>query len=369
MSGEIRSIQATGMKYQFFTLLTATGFWISLLAMPFDALAQRVINVNPDINAENVTPDASIYGQFETDDSTAIDVSSVEIYVNGDEVTDRSTITPTFFSYRPLQALPSGPVTIRVEFEDAEGVRRVVRWSFTVQQPRAALEISSITHNAAGTLLGPDATLLVTMNGTPGADGSVLLVEDGETVRELDTQETSRGVYVARLTVAEGDRVDEGVVVGRLANQGQVTYAVASQPVAFNPSAVGIVAAPETVEDNTDELTSTESGATAAMSLKPTFTSHDDGDAVRGRSFTIAGTTRPNASVDLNVTATASVLGLVNFGGTIVERTLTADDEGEFELQVSVPRIATAGTEYTIRAIARSDSETSEPTEITLTQE
>ncbi len=360
------------MKPFFLTLLATAGCWISLLSVPVVVLAQRVINVNPEINADNVVPDVSISGQFETSGSTTIDLESVEIYVNGDEVTNQSTITRNFFSYRPTQALPSGSVAVRVEFEDSQGIRRVARWSFTVQQPRTALQISSVTHNATGAPLGPDATLLVTIAGTPGVDASVLLVEDGETVRELNAQETSRGVYVATLTVAEGDRVNEGVVIGRLSDADQVTYAVASQPIAFNPSVVGVVAPPQTVEDDTETPASTDPDAapdaTVVTPLQPSFTSHDDGETVSGSSFIITGKTRPNASVDLNVTATASVLGLVNFGGTIAERTLTADAEGDFELRVTVPRIATSGTEYTIRAIARADGETSDAAEIRLTQ-
>lgn len=352
-------------------VLTSLGCAIPILGGG-QAVAQRIVNVSPDIDAQSVASDVSISGQFDTSDGTAVDINSVKIYVNGQDVTRRSTITQNFFSYRPTQPLSPGEVDVRVEYANTQGVRRVATWDFQVQQPRTALDISSMTHNATSGPLGPDATLLATINGTPGATASVLLIEDGETVQELDAQEVSPGVYVATLIVDEGDRLNEGILVGRLQRQGQTTYAVASQSVAFDPSADGVVAAPQTVDDDVSETEETESpGSTemATLPLEPQFTSHDSGDTIRGDSFTIVGKTRPNASVDINVDASASVLGLVNLGGTVLDRTITADDDGEFEVRVPVPRIATSGTEYTITAVASLDGETSNPAELILTQE
>jgi hypothetical protein len=82
------------------------------------------------------------------------------------------------------------------------------------------------------------------------------------------------------------------------------------------------------------------------------------------------GQTRPNATVDIEVTSRlASLGGLINIGTqTLVDRQVTADENGQFEVEVSSPTIAASGTRYTVRATAR-DSGESSTTQISLTQD
>ncbi|MBD2462978.1 hypothetical protein H6G89_18215 [Oscillatoria sp. FACHB-1407] len=355
------------MKTKFWMGLTATGLLIASGALSNTSsnsvLAQQVVEQTPAVNSQNVSPDTSIAGEFES--NPAVDPSSVRIFVNGQDVTSRSTITRSFFTYRPDQPLPVGQVQVQVQYRNVRGEQRTANWAFNVQQPQL-VRITSVTHNAVGTTQAAGSTLTVTINGTPGSEASVLLIQDGRTVREVAAQERSSGVYVANISVRSGERVSEGAVVGRLRRQNQTTYAVASQPFAWGDTPT-TGQTPST--GNTGNTGNT--GSSTVTDLKPRFTSHQDGDRVN-QGFTLVGQTRPNASVRVNVVARVSVLGvdLGNIGSdTLVDRDIRANSQGEFRVQVPRPRIPVPGTEYTVRATARLDNVTSEPTEIRLRQQ
>jgi hypothetical protein len=69
------------------------------------AMAQRVVNVSPEVNAQDIDPGASISGQFDTSTGT-VAVDSVMVFVNDQDVTSLSTITGNFFTYRPTSPSP-----------------------------------------------------------------------------------------------------------------------------------------------------------------------------------------------------------------------------------------------------------------------
>lgn len=345
-------------------IATATLLTVSGLVVPSHltnkAIAQRVVEMTPAMNSQNVSPDTSISGEFES--NPAVDVNSVRILVNGQDVTSSSTITRGFFTYRPAQPLSTGQVQVQVQYRNVQGEQRSANWTFTVQQPQL-VRITSVTHNAVGTSPAAGSSLSVTINGTPGSEAAVLLVQDGQTVREVAAQERSSGVYIASIPVRSGDRVVEGVVVGRLRRQNQTTYAAAAQPFVLGGTTPSTGQPPNT--GNTGNP-----GNPATADLKPRFTSHQDGDRVDD-GFTIVGQTRPNASVRVNVSSRVSVLGvdLGNIGSeTLVDRDIRANSQGEFRVQVPRPRIPVPGIEYTVRATARLDNVTSEATQIRLTQ-
>ncbi|HEY9646947.1 MAG TPA: hypothetical protein V6C88_11285, partial [Chroococcidiopsis sp.] len=100
----------------------------------------------------------------------------------------------------------------------------------------------------------------------------------------------------------------------------------------------------------------------------PRFTSHRDGDRVSS-GFTLVGQTRPNATVQIEVVSSVSLLDVVNLGGqTLVDQDVTANSAGEFRITVPAPQLPVPGTSYRIRATATSGTETSPQTEITLRQ-
>lgn len=350
------------------TVASLSGFTV------FPAQAQRVVDVTPGVNSQEVSADALISGVFDTS-SGNIDPDSVTVLVDGQDVTSSSAITNNFFSYRPTQPLSPGQHQVQVEYSNTQGQRRVASWSFTVETPQPALAISTVTHNATEPL-AQDATLLTTVNGTPGVQAAVLLIENGATVREVQAQEVSAGVYVASYTLTASDVSTETIAVGQLQRGDQKIFAAATQPIIITAS----TAAPEVTD--TEVGAPADSAAASApetpaaaventLPLQPQFTSHRNGDEISGDGFTLVGQTRPNARVEVVVESTTGVAGgFISLGSnTLVDTTVTADLNGEFSVNVPAPPVLTGNTSYAIEATARLGDDTSSTTVLNLQQE
>ncbi|PSO48061.1 MAG: hypothetical protein BRC33_10905 [Cyanobacteria bacterium SW_9_44_58] len=376
------------MKNQIFSTLAVTGIAFTSLVMPLEAQAQRVVGVNPGVETKNVSPDTSISGLFETEQGEEIEVDSVRILVNGNDVTEQSTITPNFFSYRPDKPLPPGQNQIKVEYQNTMGEQRSVNWTFSVEQPTQALNIESVTHNAKDTL-GSGATFLATIKGTPNANASVLLIsEETDKVQSLPAEEVSSGVYVATLNVSPEEAFKNVVIVGRLQQDDQMIHAAASETARFDASVASTnepvveEQASETVEteeqpteEQASETAETEEESrdvAATYPLRPAFLSHQNGDKVdAANGFVLKGQTKPSAEINIEVNAKRQVLGgLVDIGSTdLINKQVVADENGQFEVTVPAPPKISSGLRYTIQATASKGEENSQATEITLIQE
>ena len=346
------------------SLLASAG----LSARPVQA--QRVVDVTPGVNSDDVSADALISGVFDTE-SGEVDVDSVRVYVNGQDVTGSSSITRNFFSYRPTQPLSQGEHQIQVEYSNMQGQRRVASWSFMVETLQSALAIDSVTHNATEPL-GQDATLLTTINGTSGVQASVLLIEDGSVVREVQAEEVSSGVYVASYNLTASNVSTETIAVGQLQRGDQKVFAAAPQPVVITASTTAPEVSDVEVSDPSNPTTNTvDNEATDTVPLQPQFTSHSDGDAIDTSGFTLVGRTQPNATVEITVDSTTAVAGgFISLGASnLVDTTVTADLNGEFSVRVPTPIVLTEDTRYQIEASARVGDNVSSTTQLTLEQE
>lgn len=336
----------------------ALGVLLSPVVLPQNAFAQRLVEVEPAVNGQNVPSSTSISGQFDAGNGPAVDPGSVRILVNDQDVTGQSTITRGFFTYRPAQPLPAGQlVRVQVDYRNVNGDRQTTSWSFTTQSSQPTAQITSVTHSATAGPQAAGSNFRVTINGTPRAQASVLLIEDGRNIREVTAQETSSGVYTATVPVRSGDRVQEGIVIARLQGQGQSTYAAAPQPFQL-----GVATQPTPSPQPTPTPPPTQG------ELRPRFTSPTDGGEVDRDGFILVGQTRPNATVDIRVTYRVSVLGVNVVEQTLVDEEVQADRNGQFQLEVSPPRLPVPGVRYTVRATAHQGNETSPETRITLSQ-
>ncbi len=362
-------IKAIAVKKSLVLLGTVGVLGLSgLLSRPVQA--QRVVDVTPGVNAEDVSADALISGVFDTD-SGDIDVNSVQVYVNGQDVTSSSSITRNFFSYRPAQPLSPGQHQIQIEYSNTQGQRRVASWSFSVENPQAALTIDSVTHNATEPL-AQDATLLTTINGTPGAQAAVLLIENGTVVREVQADEVSSGVYVASYNLTSSNVSTETIAVGQLSRNEQKIFAAATQPIIITAS----TSAPEVTDVEVGDASAaaeevTDVAIADTVSLQPEFTSHRNGDTIPTSGFTLVGRTQPNATVEITVDSTTDVAGgFLSLGSNnLVDTTVIADINGEFSIRVPAPLVLNDDTRYEIEASARLDDEVSSTTQLTLEQE
>ena len=315
--------------------------------------AQQITDPSPGVGAMDVEPSTPITAAFRESNGVTVRPETVKVFVDDQDVTSQAVITRDFFSYRPTQPLSAGEHDVLLEFTNSQGTTRRVTWSFNVGTPiRAAIE--SVSHNAGNRPLAANEILLITVNGTPASDVSVLLIQDSQRVSRLETREVSPGTYVANALVSNQDRTTEGILVARLENSDQVRFVTAEQPVQLIEGAT----------TTTQTLTSQEVNATVQTQtqgqtpLQPTLTNFNDGDPVTSNSFTLQGRTQPNASVQIEVRAELSVGGFVTTTRTLLTRTLNANADGSFSLPVT-DQLGAPGTIYRVRMTASSGGQSS----------
>ncbi|NJL98907.1 MAG: hypothetical protein HC924_08885 [Synechococcaceae cyanobacterium SM2_3_2] len=315
--------------------------------------AQQITDPSPGVGAMDVEPGTPITATFREANGVSVRPETVKVFVDEQDVTSQAVITRDFFSYRPTQPLSAGEHDVLLEFTNTQGTTRRVTWSFNVGTPiRAAIE--SVSHNAGNRPLAANEILLITVNGTPASDVSVLLIQDSQRVSRLETREVSPGTYVANALVSNQDRTTEGILVARLENSDQVRFVTAEQPVQLIEGAT----------TTTQTLSSQEVNATVQpqtqgqIPLQPTLTNFNDGDPVTSNSFTLQGRTQPNASVQIEVRAELSVGGFVTTTRTLLTRTVNANADGSFSLPVTDP-LGAPGTIYRVRMTASSGGQSS----------
>ena len=336
---------------------------LSTLALPTPLRAQRITSPSPAINAVDVEPSSAISVTFQPENGATIRPNTVKIFLDDTDVTAEAVITSDFLSYRPASDLSPGEHTVRLQFTNSAGDDRQAQWSFSVGSQIVA-DIESVSHNGANEPLAAGESLLVSVNGTPDSAVSVFLVRDGSTVKSLDTDEVSPGVYVASLPVTDADLTDEGIVVARLEKDSQIRFATADQPLTL---VAETAATAEEVESESTEEVAT--GEVTPDALQPKVTSHEDGNRVSGSSFKLEGTTAPNASVQIIGTAENSLGGLISTQRTLVNRTVQADEEGNFSLNVSSGLATISGSVYTFELTGSAGGVTSATTTLELIQE
>ncbi len=247
-----------------------------------------------------------------------------------------------------------------------------------VQQITSRLKIESISHTGIDRALNPGEIFTITMKGTTGVQASFLLIGDKHTIREISAKEIEPGTYQSKILVSAKERIVEGAVVGRLQRGKQVVYSAASQAFTYSRNitstpniAISLPSSSSSPPDDSPTSFPPRSLiATIDRNLRPQFTSHSNGDAIDNNGFVIQGKTQPHAQVKITVTSKLSLIGeLIQLeGDTLIERTVEANSEGIFQLAIPPTNTAPSGLKYFINAVAILNSQTSEPTQLTLVQ-
>lgn len=325
-------------------LTTATLATLPLLTTA-PSLAQRIVSATP--GGPGIAGNTPITWQF--DDFRLVNPQSIRVQLNGRDITNQVTATMATgsFTYNPPQPLAAGNYTVQVEFTNTQGAGYRGTWSFQVAD--VSLALTAVTHNGATQPLTSGDTFAAELRGTAGANASILLVQNGQTLRTLAATETASGVYRVTLPVGSNDRVTEGVVIGRLERSGRVVYSVAPQAFAFNPAQTTAQ-----VEQTQTTGTVTNTPTTAAQPLTVELTSHQNNGAVNAANgFTFTGKTLPGANVVVTVVSEApsALGGLIRLGGgsTLLDRTpTTVRPDGTFSVTVPRPPVVQRGMRYQI---------------------
>jgi hypothetical protein len=224
--------------------------------------------------------------------------------------------------------------------------------AITTEKPPKTLQITAISHNVSNRVINVGETLSITIKGTVGVEASILLIGDKQTVQEYQAQETTPGVYVANITLNQGDRFIEGAMIARLQKGSQVIYSAAEQAFSVNATNSNQTSSP-------NQATTTPT--TKTVSLPLTITSHQNGDKIANNGIVIQGQTEPNAEVKIKITSSTALVGnMIQIeGDTLIDSIVIA---------LTLPKNPhpTKGLQYQISAIAYQQNSQSRLVQLTL---
>ncbi|MGA8533137.1 MAG: stalk domain-containing protein [Candidatus Tumulicola sp.] len=282
------------------------------------------------LRAQQPAPDERLANRFVVITaafSRRVDAGSVRVRLDGNDITSRSGVSATSFTYRPPAPLEFGGHIVRVTGGDTAGVRFDRQWSFTIvnngppaglvqlraQQPAPGSKVSNRFAKIA-------AEFTVAVNGN-----SVRVLLDGNDV-------TSRsGVSGTAFSYAPPAPLDFGSHTVRVTGRG-----------------LG-----GTAFDRGWEFSVVRSGP-AQMHL--TINQPGPNQAV-GATFVVQGNTVPNARVEVTVGPAASPAG--QFAANA-----TAGSAGNFKVNVSISQMP--GQQAITLKITATDPTTSQSTQQTL---
>ena len=298
-----------------------------------DNVAPRLKDRKPEPKSIVTTTKPDISAVFDDGSGSGINPDSVKITINGADVTAKATVTRAFVTYRPEKPLPSGENAVEVSARDNAGNPVAESWKFSVRS--AADAIKSFTHNASAGLQ-PGDVMSVKLVGEPGGKASFAITSSGKTIRTVQMQEVSAGVYEGEYTVRKGDDLSGAVIVGSLTTAaGEV----------FTTTAEGTVKAP------------------AAKLEPPVVKTPAEGAKVKSP-LVVTGTAAQGLQVRLKVNYATMVLGALRMTGTLAEQVVDVTEKGDFKSEPIDLSTSIKGknTEYTLTAVAvRASGEESEP--------
>ena len=237
----------------------------------------------------------------------------------------------------------------------------------TTESTVKTIKINSISHSISNRTISVGETLSVTIEGTAGAVASVLILGDKQTVREYKAQETTPGVYIAKIVLTRRDRITEGAIIARLQQGSQVVYGAAERVFAVSPNRGNSVTSfSDSTQNSLDSVTPTNND----LSIPLTIVSHQNGEEVANGGLTIKGQTQPSAEVQVKVTSSLSLVGNIIQveGDTLIDRIVNTDNEGNFTIAVPQNPSAPKGLQYNIEAVAFWQDSQSKPVQLTLIQ-
>lgn len=273
-----------------------------------------------------------ISGFFEMVGGT-LDLPSVRLRVNSNDVTKGAYITREFFAYTPPQPL-SGHVTVEVSGKYTKPPSTGLQdwsdnWQFDLQGGEA--KIQSATHGPQS-VYKPGDVLEVTMSGTAGGTAAF---DIGSFRKAVPMHESSPGTYIGSYRVASKDRVASAPVVVHL-HLGKDTTS-AQIPISVT---LGVGVSPEST-------------------VPLTVTSPQPGDPIE-KDLKISGQAAANAHVKVDV---MGHLPLVERDVRVGGAEGAADAQGSYAIPVHLA-LTVPGVKYTIVVTSEGAGGTGGPVEV-----
>ena len=296
--------------------------------------AGNPINIDvtpPVVRNSSPIPDSSvsqnkpaISAAFDDGSGSGIDLESLKISINGENVTSDAVITQSFFTYRPIDSLPSGINTVTVYMRDVAGNPINHNWKFTIA--KTADVIKSFTYSIPNNV-GPGDSITARMEAPSGGSASFSLVDSaGRAFRTQNMDESQNGIYTGEYTIRRNDNIAGMVVTGSFTSSSGEKYSTqVEKPIAADVQALRM----------------------------PTITRPTEG-ASENSPLTVRGTGNPGGQVMILVKYETKVLGALKMNGVLAEKIIDVDNNGVF---TSEPiNLSTLGsnksTDYTLTAVS-----------------
>jgi hypothetical protein len=269
----------------------------SAQTLSVDTIGPTIANPSPAPDSALTSGRPVIYGTL-SDSGTGVDAQATRILLNGQDITNRATVTPEFVSYKPDVDLPPGPEKVTIIARDRAGNETRADWAFMVMAEEGLIKAVSFSPNDRA--LGPGDVLTVRMVGRPGgmARFSISGVVNGSAM-----QEQTPGNYIGSYTIKKGDSLAKSPVSVALAYNGR------------------------TVTRNADRAIDIAAGAPD----RPILTSPVAGANV-GDTVTLAGRARPGTTVRYTIRYSGSLL-ILPVSGEIADGEVKANDRGEWHIE------------------------------------
>lgn len=282
-----------------------------------DGTAPQIVQRFPEKGqtVNNVRPNILIVFN---DTGSGIDPARSRLFVNGQNVTARVSITETALAYSPPEAL-AGRVLVRVILADKAGNVTNEEYTFTTSVSRTSL-IHSVTVSPTTPLRARDV-LTVRMLGEPGGQASFTIegVEDDIPMAEAANQ---RGLYVGSHTIQRREQgaAQNARIIVRLTKDGVTSQAAVARLMVVPTEGVA----------------------------PPVITSPAAGTRL-GSPIVIRGKATPGYRVEVQVDYQGALL-LFSLKGTYGKVMTTADAAGDWAVRIS-ETVRISNAELTITAV------------------
>jgi hypothetical protein len=256
----------------------------------------------------------TIYASF----NTQIRPGTARIIVDGQDVTNLSSVGPNDILFVPRNDLAIGQHYVRVTAQDNNGSMLQEQWTFVVPQGAVAGNVIQSVTISPNTQLNVGQTITVTMRGQAGGSASF----DLPSRSGIFMQEVSPGTYLGTYTISSNADLNGRVMAHlRLPNG-----FVASMPSDRYLAQGGFFG-----------------GNNNALFI--TVTSPQAGQSVPDGTFNVTGQTQAYATVEVIATERRSLIpGIIDIPGRTITARGQADANGFFTIPLTVGDLASRST-------------------------
>ena len=229
--------------------LVAAGVTSALIQAPgtltIDSQPPKITDFGPSQNATVETEHPLVYATLADGSGVGVDPARTKITLDAKDVTGDAAVTPSLFTYKPVEALAGGAHIVAVSIADKAGNTTTASWSFKVSTGKI---VQSFTSNEpSGKAVGAGATIVLTLNAQPGGKATATV----GTLAKLALRESEPGVYVGEYTIKAGDSVENAPVTAQfVARDGTTVTTSLAQglTVAAGPPPAPKIVSPEDAE-------------------------------------------------------------------------------------------------------------------------